>query len=154
MGEFDPVSWAEVEAVSGPPAEDVTPYVEEMADEIADLPPDEAVRTIYDAWKAELGGERSTPDQGAAFVIAYLLEERGQVSNEASWSVADRRPSAERLRELFWDEAETMWWIATRRGVHWALVSYWLWEDDVPLMERNLTAETAERVRALRESDG
>ncbi len=44
-----------------------------------------------------------------------------------------------------------MWWTATRVGVHWALVQYWLYEEDIPLQERNLTNESMARVRAYRE---
>jgi hypothetical protein len=44
-----------------------------------------------------------------------------------------------------------MWWIAVRTGVHWVLVQYWLYEDDIPLQERNLTDETLAKVRAYRD---
>jgi hypothetical protein len=38
-------------------------------------------------------------------------------------------------------------------GVHPSLVTYWLYEDDIPLMERNYTAEAMERIRTQRDGD-
>ncbi|MFC6826231.1 hypothetical protein [Halopelagius fulvigenes] len=35
-------------------------------------------------------------------------------------------------------------------GVHPSLVSYWLSEGDIPLMERNFTEESMRRIRTYR----
>lgn len=54
----------------------------------------------------------------------------------------DRRPDGETLREWFWEDEEVPWWLSVRLGVHYSLVVFWLWEDDVPLMRRNVPDET------------
>lgn len=105
MSKFDPISWGTIEAVIGSPAAGVTEYVEQLSDDVSDEKPPVAVKAIYDAWKDELGDDRTIPDQGAAFVIAYLLEREGAITLEepeqAIPSITDRRPSGERLCELF-----------------------------------------------------
>lgn len=145
MADMDPVPWDDIEAASGPPtAAEVVDYVEAyVADRTDPDPPDdyEAVKTVYDDWKADLGEERSLSDQGAAYVIAYLLERERIIDlrGTPADSLLKRRPDAETLRELFWDDGETLWWMAVELGVHYALVTFWLWEADVPLAERNLS---------------
>jgi hypothetical protein len=156
MTALDPVEWSDIEAVRGRPAANLTPYVERMQDSVADDSPFVAAKTIYDTWKSELGSERSTPDQGAAFIITYLLERSGTLAlddgDEGTTPsvVTDRRPPPERLRQWFWEREHTMWWIAIQTGVHWSLVNYWLWEDDIPLMERNFLDETLQEIETYR----
>lgn len=67
-------------------------------------------------------------------------------------SIVKRRPTNERLRELFWEQERTLWWIGILAGVHPSLVTYWFYENDIPLMERNYTEESMEKIRAHRES--
>lgn len=172
MGEFDPVSWDTVEAVLGAPTVEIGGYVDRLAPDVRDEEPFVAVKTVYDAWKRDLGADRTLPDQGAAFVVAYCLERDGVISLDADeersagfgaragadagvgvGSLVDRRPDRERLRELVWEREETMWWIAVRYGVHWTLVNHWLYEDDIPLMERNFGEESLARIRAHREGE-
>lgn len=38
-------------------------------------------------------------------------------------------------------------------GVHPSLVTYWLHEDNIPLLERNYTGEATERIRARRDRE-
>jgi hypothetical protein len=147
MTDLEPVSWDAIEAAVGPPADDVLPYVEALADEVAGDPPAVAVKTVYDAWKAGLGEDRSTDDQGAAYVIAYLLE-RQSALGDWSHSLTGRKPGRERLHELFWEREHTLWWMAVEAGVHYTLLTYWLYEESVPLARRNLTAETREAIDA------
>jgi len=153
MADTDPVEWAAIEAVSGPPADDVIPYVDRLRPEVRGDPAPDAVKTIYDAWKRELGEDRSTSDQGAAYVIRYRLERKGAIDagDDPAGSVVDRRPDEPRLREWFWENEETLWYVATRTGVHYALVSYWFWEDGIPLRERNLGEAKLDAVRRYRE---
>jgi hypothetical protein len=145
MSEFDPVPWDDIEAVSGPPAATVREYVEEMRADVRDDPPAIAVKRIYDRWKAEQPRSDRLPAQGAATIIAYELEREGVVElgpESGVPSLTERRPDADRLEALFWEEEYTMWWIGVLTGVHWALVNCWLYEERIPLQERNLTAET------------
>jgi len=157
MADMDPVPWDEVEAATGPPAAaEVEPYVEELKDELADPdPPDdyEAVKMVYDAWKTDLGEERSLSDQGAAYVVTYLLERERIIDlrGRRQGTLLKRRPDPDELRERFWDDEQTLWWMAVESGVHYALVTYWLWEANVPLAERNLSDETLARVETGRE---
>ncbi|MFB6219177.1 MAG: hypothetical protein ABEH77_08405 [Halobacteriaceae archaeon] len=147
MSDLEPVPWDAIEAAVGPPADDVRPYVDALGEEVAGEPPATAVKTVYDAWKGDLGEDRTTADQGAAYVIAYLLERRGHTEGV----LLDRKPGPERLRELFWEREHTLWWMAVETGVHYALVSYWLYEESVPLARRNLTTDTREQVDAYEE---
>jgi hypothetical protein len=151
MADMDPVAWDDIEAATGPPsAAEVEEYVEAMRDDVAEGNAYEAVKTVYDEWKTDLGEARSLPDQGAAFVVAYLLEREGVIdlSDSPQGSLVERRPSEDRLRERFWDEEQTLWWMAVELGVHYSLVTFWLWEEDVPLAERNLSDETMRQVEA------
>lgn len=154
MGEFDPVSWETAERAVGAPAAEVTAMVDEMGEamEGADEPPYEAVKAIHDALDT---AERSVPSAGEPFVTAYLLEKEEIIAPEDGEyrSLVDRRPSAERLRELFWDRGRTLWWIGLLAGVHPSLVTYWLYEADIPLMERNYGEESMERIRAVPKGD-
>lgn len=156
MGKFDPVSWEIIEAVTGAPATDVREYIDQLQDSVSDDDPYEAVKTIHDTISADLGSDCSVPDQGEVFITAYLLEQRGIIASNDDDptefpSLVARRPDSHRLHELFWEQKRTMWWIAIQRGVHWALVRYWLYEDDIPLQERNFTDTTMEQIRAYRD---
>lgn len=154
MGDFDPVTWDAIEAAFGPPAPEVTEYVDRLRDEVYEKDPFDAVKTIHDAlYDDEV--DRTVPSLGEPFITAYLLEREGVIDPEAASereyrSLVDRRPDGERLRELFWERERTLWWIGLLTGVHPSLVNYWFYEDDVPLMERNFTAESMDRIRAVR----
>lgn len=117
-----------------------------MQAEVGDGDPYVAVKAIHDALSGDLGADVSVPDQGEVFLVAYLLEKRGVVApgggaDDPFPSLVDLDADGERLEELFWERERTMWWLAVRPGVHWVLVRYWLYEDDVPLRERNFPAD-------------
>lgn len=153
MGALDPVSWDAIEAVAGPPAPEVTARVEARGEDLRGEDPYVAVKTIHDELAGETGPDAAVPDQGEVFITTYLLERDGVITPDGDVpSIVDRRPDEERLRELFWGETLTMWWIAVLTGTHWALVRYWLHEDGVPLRERNFSAETVAEIRAYRET--
>lgn len=147
MADMDPIEWDVIEAVVGPPAPDLQQHVDDMTAQVADEKSFTAVKTVYDTWKSQLGAKRTLPDQGAAMLVTYLLERAGAIDLGPS-SIVDRRPSSEHLEKLFSDREYTMWWIATLTGVHWVVVRYWLWEDDISLRERNFSTETMEKIRA------
>jgi hypothetical protein len=159
MADMDPVAWDDVEAATGPPsATGVMEYVEAFGGEIADDEfgsAYEAVKTVYDEWKTDQGEARSLPDQGAAFVVAYRLEHEGllDLSDSPQGSLVERHPGRDELHERFWDEEQTLWWMAVELGVHFSLVTFWLWEADIPLAERNLSDETMRQVEAHREDE-
>ena len=156
MADMDPVPWDDIEAATGPPsATEVEEYVEAMGDDVAERNAYEAVKTVYDEWKTDLGEERGLPDQGASFVVAYLLEREGLVdlSDAQQGSLVERHPGEGELRAMFWDDEQTLWWMAVELGVHYSLVTFWLWEADVPLAERNLSDETMRQVQAHRNSE-
>lgn len=155
MSAFDPVAWEAVEATIGPPAPEVTAYVERLGDEVYENDPYDAVKTIHDALYAD-DVDRTVPSLGEPFITAYLLEKRGIVapgddSENDYRSLVERRPDGDRLEELFWERERTLWWIGLVVGVHPSLVTYWFYEDDIPLMERNYTAESMEQIRAYRD---
>ncbi|WP_436935168.1 hypothetical protein [Halovenus marina] len=156
MGEFDPVSWDVREAALGPPAPEVTALVEQMQDTVHEMDPYDAVKTIHDALYAD-DVERTVPSLGEPFITAYLLEQNGIIDPDdeadgAYPSLVDRRPSDERLRELFWERERTLWWIGLVTGVHPSLVTYWFYEADIPLMERNYADESLEQIREYRDA--
>lgn len=157
MGDFDPIPWETSEAALGPPAAEVTALVERMRGEVRGEDPYDAVKTLHDALY-EADTERTVPSLGEPFVTAYLLEKDGVISPDADdarseyRSIVERRPPRERLRELFWERERTLWWIGLLTGVHPSLVTYWLYEADIPLMERNYTEESMEQIRAHQES--
>lgn len=157
MGDFDPVRWGTVEAALGPPAAEVTAMVERMQGEVYGEDPYDAVKTLHDAlYEADM--ERTVPSLGEPFITAYLLEKYGVISPDVDGdrseypSIVERRPPDKRLRELFWEREWTLWWIGIIAGVHPSLVTYWFYEADIPLMERNYTEESMEQIRAHRES--
>ncbi len=157
MGAFDPVSWEAVEATIGPPAPEVAEHVDRLQAEVEGKDPYDAVKTIHDALYAD-DVDRTVSSLGEPFITAYLLEKGGIIapgdSGSEYRSLVERRPSGERLEELVWDQERTLWWIGLLVGVHPSLVTYWCYEADVPLMERNYTAESMDRIRAYRRSDG
>lgn len=158
MGAFDPVPWETAVAAVGPPAPEVTEHVERLRDEVYDETPYDAVKAIHDALYAD-DVDRTVPALGEPFVTAYLLEKRGIIapgddgSGSEYRSLVERRPDTDRLEELFWGRERTLWWIGLLVGVHPSLVTYWFYEDDIPLMERNYTEESMERIRAYREAE-
>lgn len=155
MGKFDPVPWDTVEDAFGPPAPEVRAHVDRLGEEFDDDGPYEAVKAIHDALYDE-DVERTVPGLGEPFITAYLLEKDGIIapSDEAGCeypSLVARRPDADRLEELFWGQRRTLWWIGLLCGVHASLVKFWLYEDGIPLMERNFTAESMEQIREARD---
>lgn len=154
MGALDPVSWEELIATGGEPAANVAPAIDRLEDEIQGLSPYETVKTVHDALSADLDeADRRVPGLGEVFVTAYVLEQRGHIHPGDEYrSVVDRRPDGDRLRRLFWERERTIWWIGILAGVHPSLVTYWLFEADIPLMERNLTDERLAAVRASRDA--
>jgi len=157
MGAFDPVPWETIEAIIGPPAPEVTEHVEQMQEEVHGKDPYDAVKTIHDALYED-DGDRTVPSLGEPFITAYLLEKNGVITTGDDnaggeyCSIVERRPSRERLRELFWERERTLWWIGILVGVHPSLVTYWCYEDDIPLMERNYTEEAMEQIKEYRET--
>lgn len=149
MDAFDPVSWGAIEEVRGPPAAEVAARVEAMASKLEGEKPYVAVKAVHDAL-ASGTEERSVPGLADPFITAYLLEKRGVISPDTVndyRSLVERRPSTERLRELFWEEQRTLWWIGVVTGVHPSLVTYWCYEDNIPLMERNISEDALEQIR-------
>ncbi|MFC3960082.1 hypothetical protein [Halovivax cerinus] len=148
MDSTEPVPWEDVIAVRGVPGEELQPFIQRDVPDVDGLAPADAVKTVYDDWKGTLGEDRTLDDQGAAYLIAYLLEHRGVIrldeTDAFGGSLLDRRPDDEQLRDLFHEEERTLWWIAVECGVHYSLVSRWLYEADIPLLARNLADETAE----------
>lgn len=151
MGDLDPVEWDEVLAVVGPPAPVVEERVAELGPDLRGEDPYEAVKAVHDALASDPDAAPTPPDQAEVEITTYLLEKRGVVAFESEdASVLARRPDPDRLRELSWDPPRTMWWLGVRLGVHWATVRYWLYEDGIPLKERNFGAETMAAVREHR----
>lgn len=157
MGEFDPVSWDRREAALGPPAPEVTEIVEQMEGAVQDATPYDAVKTLHDA-VYEKDIDRTVPSVGEPFITAYLLEKNGVIAPDEDdpeneyRSLVERRPQCDRLRELFWEQHRPLWWIGIQTGVHPSLVTYWLYEFDIPLMERNYAPESLDQIRAHREA--
>lgn len=157
MSEFDPVSWETSVAALGPPASEITELVEHMQGEVHDKEPYDAVKTLHDTlYEDEV--ERTVPSLGEPFITAYLLEKNGVIvpGNDETGSeyrsIVERRPTTDRLRELFWEKQRTLWWIGILSGVHPSLVTYWFYEHDIPLMERNYTGESMAQIRAQQDS--
>ena len=153
MGDFDPVPWDVREAAIGTPAAEIAEAVDERRADVSGDDPYHAVKTVHDSlYDAE--AERTVPSLGEPFITAYLLERRGVIDpdDDEYRSLVDRRPSTDRLEELFWERKRTLWWIGMVVGVHPSLVTYWLYEDDIPLMERNYTAESLAKIRASKET--
>lgn len=157
MGDRDPVPWETREAVLGPPAPEITEIVDRMGDDVRGADPYDAVKTLHDRLY-EVDRERTVSSSGEPFVTAYLLEKEGLLAPEEDdpdstyRSLVGRRPSRERLRELFWEQERTLWWIGVLTGVHPSLVTYWFYEYDIPLMERNYSEESLAEIEAYRES--
>ena len=152
MGDFDPVPWDVREAAIGTPAAEIAEAVERRRADVSGDDPYHAIKTVHDSlYAAE--AERTVSSLGEPFITAYLLERRGVIDPGGEYrSVVDRRPSSDRLEELFWERERTLWWIGMVVGVHPSLVTYWLYEDDIPLMERNYTAESLAKIRASKET--
>lgn len=118
----------------------------------------QGLMSMYDAWKSEYKRD-GDPDHGAAYLLAYFAE-RGSLtigpnttSAESLAGLRDRRLDTDTLEQWFWDERRTMWAIAVRTGTHFALVKYWLREDDVPLMVRNFGPESRGRLAEFDRGD-
>lgn len=66
---------------------------------------------------------------GAAFIFAYLCEKEGF----GDAGVAEKKPTADQLHQLHWEEGWRASTMAVSIGVHPLLVQYWLEEEDIPL---------------------
>lgn len=161
MDKRDPVDWDSIEKAVGRSARACEEVFENHHEEIEEgSTVQEAVWHLDTIWKSKPEDERSVPDQGAAYLFAYLLEKEGIVSynlNESETSIepkslVDRKPDAETLRKLFWEDELVLWQIAVEYGVHYSLVTYWFWEEDVPLMRWNITQERLEKIDAMQSS--
>lgn len=149
MGDFDPVPWTVVEATIGPPAHDLRQYIDELQDRVRWKNPYDAVKTVHDAL-AEMDEDLSVSDLAEPFITAYLLEKNGVIipgDEEEYRSIVNRRPSGEQLENLFRERKRTLWWIGILTGVHPSLVTFWLWEDDIPLLERNFNEDSMQKIR-------
>lgn len=142
MDPMETVPWDVFELVMGRPGAEIEAFVERHTD-AAPADPGAAEEAVYDAWNSELGGDRTVPAQGVAFLVALLLEEADAID----LGVTERRPSEERLREWFLESEWTCWYIAVKCGVHYCLVTRWCYEADVPLLWRTLAEETRVTVR-------
>jgi hypothetical protein len=157
MTALDPVSWETVEAATGPPALELGEHINRMIPAVRGDDPYDAVKTIHDAFaETEVAADVST--LADPFIIAYLLERRGVIVPDDTTSdyrsIVARRPDSARLEELFWRRERTLWWIGLLAGVHPTLVTYWFYEDGIPLMERKFSDESMERIRAVRGAGG
>lgn len=121
-----------------------------------------AVNHLYEELHIEYNDDERVPDQGAAFIFAYLVEQAdlasfadGSSSNGTftPLSLADRKPNADRLRHLFWEQEMVPWWIAVRFGVHYSLAIYCMWEANIPLMRRNVPADTLAQIDTAEKSE-
>lgn len=158
MALTDPVEWDRLEAADVRPE----PRCRAVFDRHRhDLPADYhgAVDYLHEVVRDDLDPDERPPEQGGIFVFAYLVESEG-VADPADGepavtdaSVTERRPDAETLERLFWEEELMPWWLAVRFGVHYTLVIYWFWEDGIPLMRWNLSPERREELDAT-ERDG
>lgn len=138
-----PIEWEELESVRSSPQ--LREIFEEHRDAAAAEPTMEAaVDRLYRIRRREY--DVAAPDQGVAYVFAYLLESadvfepsRAFASRDSvAASLRSRRPDTSTLEDLFWEREQVPWWIAVQYGVHYSLVQYWLWEDGIPLMRRNV----------------
>jgi hypothetical protein len=154
MDEFDPVRWEDIDRAFERTFYDCPAVYDARRDEF-ETDWWQGLTTVYDAWKTEHKRD-GDHDQGAAYLLAYFAARDGFTvgpdadrSGDSLAGVGERRPDADTLERWFWDERRPMWAIAVRTGTHFALVKYWLREDDVPLMWRNFTHESRERLAGL-----
>jgi hypothetical protein len=145
--DLSPVSWDEIEAVHKTTSLQCLSIFEQHRDDLSSLSFQTAVDTLYNDWKQSYGADRG-PDQGAAYIFAYLIEAHEIVTPDG-FSVAERKPSADELEELFWDEGALGWWIAMIYGVYYSLIMFWMREEEIPLMRRNLSDELLEQIDEL-----
>lgn len=145
--DLSPVSWDEIEAVQETTSVQCLSIFEKNCDELSSRDFQTAVDTLYNDWKRGYGADRG-PDQGAAYVFAYLLEKH-EIATPERFSVAERKPAPDDLEELFWNEGALSWWIAMIYGVHYSLIMFWMREEKIPLMRRNLSDELLEQIDQL-----
>jgi len=145
MSELDPVPWSDVLAVTTPTGVQCEQVLEQHRDDLdPDATPQKLVRTLYGAWHEEWD---PGPEQGGAYVFAYLLEREGILDLPGPLPpLTERRPDDETLDEWMHEEHLLPWWIAVRCGVHWALVQHWLREADVPVCRRNVPDPLLEEI--------
>ncbi|MCH7662164.1 MAG: hypothetical protein IH933_16860 [Euryarchaeota archaeon] len=67
------VSWDEIEAVKQTTSLQCLSIFENHRDELPSVSFQTAVDTLYNDWKQSYGADRG-PDQGTAYIFAYLLE--------------------------------------------------------------------------------
>ncbi len=149
MDDFDPVQWNDIDRAFDRTFYDCPQAFETHRGEF-DHGWWPGLKRVYDRWKTayKRNGE---PDQGAAYLLSYLAELDGvaTVPEDELPVLLDRKPGREILKKWFWDEEQTMWAIAVRTGTHFALVKYWLREEDVPLQWRNFGDESKSRLEAF-----
>ncbi|GAA0245727.1 hypothetical protein ACFFQF_04920 [Haladaptatus pallidirubidus] len=145
MDDFSPVQWDDIDRACDRTFYDCPEAFETHRDEFEDgwWP---GIKRAYDKWKTEYKRD-GDPDQGATYLLAYLAELDEIATVPGDRSLLDRRPDEETLRTWSWDENQTMWAIAIRTGTHFAVVKYWLREDDIPLKWRNFGEESKARLR-------
>lgn len=153
MAATDPVEWEDIDRVRKHTSHQCEAVFEAHREEIpADATLEGAVALLYEAWHEEYD---TGPDQGGAYIFAYLVEKHGLAEPVdepavAPASLVERKPDAGTLRRLFWEDEQVPWWIAVRLGVHYNLVQFWLREEDIPVMRRNVPDEYLEEIDRLR----
>ncbi|MFC4438268.1 MULTISPECIES: ParB/RepB/Spo0J family partition protein [Natrialbaceae] len=116
-----------------------------------------------DSLYAELADRHEDLDGGFHFAVdrgkyevfqafLYLLEKEGKVtfdgdtSSPEPSSLVDKKPDAETLEELYWDEDMRRGEIGLRYNVHPLLVGIWMYEEDIPRKRGGLNESTQERI--------
>lgn len=153
--ETQPVPWELLDQIIDRVEQQCIRVFESHTDELSGFNHQECVSYLYNTWKEEYGDETS-PEQGAVYLFAYLVEKHGisHPSDDAFGigSVVDRKPAGKTLRKLFETEEKLPWWIAVQLGVHYTLVNYWLREEDIPYMRRNIPEDILQQIDAIQES--
>ena len=95
-------------------------------------------------------------------VFLYLLETNGYVAfagnlsdpeSDEPLSLTARRPSADKLEELYWAEGQTTGEISLRYSVNTRLVRFWMYEHDIPIRRATLDSYQQEKLDNLRDID-
>ena len=155
-----PVDWATLEAAGVRPEPTCRALFERHRDALEEFGTRyEAVEYLKRVATDELDASERPPDQGLVYVLAYLVEREGvapqteESPGALGVSLLERRPDPGAMERRFWDDERMFWWLAVEYGVHYSLVVYWFWEEDVPLMRWNIPEERWPAIDAVRETD-
>lgn len=162
------VGWGELEEIEPRVALALVDFFEDKEADIEqrDWPPaigflrKELKQSRHPAYWDFVIGHQDEGWTNVEFGFLYLLEKSGHVTLDGELfdtasmeppSLVDRKPDADLLEEMYWEEDMSRREIGIRFSVPWVVVDLWLRDSDVPMKRGHLAPYTQDAIDRLRD---